>query len=90
MSDVRKIREKSLRLQTYKIQILHRETGRKKDMRMILKYEVRSMNFKFEFLPSNFLLRKLCGTLWLNLAGLVDDYIIICFRKIWVLCHFFA
>jgi hypothetical protein len=42
-----------------------------------MKYEVRSMNFKFEFLPSNFLLRKLCGTLckslstlWLNLAYL--------------------
>ncbi len=30
MSDVRKIREKSLRLQTYKIRLLHRETGRKK------------------------------------------------------------
>ena len=51
------------------------------------------MNFKFEILPSNFLLRKLCASLWLNLAGLVDDDVIIC---VWiyttpngVLCHFF-
>ena len=50
-----------------------------------MKYEVRSMKYKFEFLPSNFLLRKLCGTLckslstlWLNLAGLVNDDVIIC------------
>jgi hypothetical protein len=37
--------------------------------------------FKFEFLPSNFLLRKLFATLWLNLAGLVDDDVIICVWK---------
>ena len=51
-------------------------------MRMILKYEVRSMNFfKFEFLPSNLLLRRVCATLWLNLAGLVDDDVTICVWK---------
>jgi hypothetical protein len=52
------------------------------DYRLLIRLEtdleVRSMNFfKFEFLPSNFLLRKLCASLWLNLAGLVDDDIII-------------
>jgi hypothetical protein len=34
MSDVRKIREKSLRLQTYKIQLLHTELWRKKDLKL--------------------------------------------------------